>query len=306
MVDMDVTDLKGVGQVTYNDKLKPAGYTSISDIAKSSIDEIVDKTGLSEGKATKLYERAGRESVVIQSGTDVQDEYDDRSYVATGMDNLDTLLGGGWEEEFLIALAGESSSGKTQVAFNSMVKAVEQTGHPAVYIETEPNRYRPERLRSLSDDDATQENIYRIKAYDLDQQKMAYDKVVEAFDNVSLVVVDSFTARFRLSEKFNGRGSLSERGTEMSAHLRKLERLGGRLGCPVLLTAQVYSNPSSWGSSDSVYGGSLMQHTVSCFVHMKSSSGNLKEAKLSGHPGQADGEVYINIGENQLEAMNNV
>lgn len=303
---MELTDLKGVGQVTFNDKLKPAGFETVGDVAKASVDDLVDEAGLSEGKANKIYERANREAVVLQTGEDVQQEYDDRGVVSTGMPLLDQMLGGGWEEGFLITLSGESSSGKTQVAFNSMVEAVQQTGNPAVYIETEPNRYRPERLRSLSDDEGVQSDIYRIKAYDLEKQKLAYDKVREHFDEVSLVVVDSFTARFRLAEKFEGRGTLSERSQEMSAHLRRLERLGDQLDSPILLTAQVYGDPSGWGAGDAVYGGSLMQHTVSCFVNMKSSSGNLKEAQLRGHPGKADEEVHINIGENQLEAMDGV
>lgn len=303
---MEVTDLTGVGQVTYNDKLKPAGFDTIDKIAKSSIDELVDEAGLSENKAEKIYQRANREAVILQSGQDVQDEYDAKDYVTTGMSKLDELLGGGWEEGFLITLSGEAGSGKTQVAFNSMVHAVEETGNPAVYIETEPNRYRPERLRSLSNEEDTQQDIYRIKAYDLEKQKLAYEKVRQAFDEVSLVVVDSFTARFRLAEQFDGRGSLSQRSEEMGAHLRRLEKLCDELGAPVLLTAQVYGNPSGFGAGDAVYGGSLMQHTVSCFVNMKSSSGNLKEAQLRGHPGRADDEVNVNIGENQLEAVDNI
>ena len=303
---MEVTDLTGVGQVTYNDKLKPAGFDSIDKIARSSVDELIDEAGLSEGKADKIYERANREAVILQTGDQVQQEYDEKSYVTTGMPKLDEMLGGGWEEGFLITLSGESGSGKTQVAFNSMVQAVEQTGDPAVYIETEPNRYRPERLRSLANDEDTQKNIYRIKAYDLEKQKLAYEKLLDSFDDLSLVVVDSFTSRFRLAEEFDGRGSLSQRSQEMSAHLRRLEKLSAKIDAPILLTAQVYGNPSGFGAGDAVYGGSLMQHTVSCFVQMKSSSGNLKEAQLRGHPGKADDEVYINIGENQLEAMENV
>lgn len=303
---MELTDLTGVGQVTYNDKLKPAGFESVEDVAQVGADVLVDEAGLSEKKAKKVHKRAKREAVILQSGEDVQDEYDAKEYVTTGMEKLDELLGGGWEEGFLVTLSGEARSGKTQVAFHSMVSAVEQEDAPAVYIETEPNRYRPERLRSLAEDAETQQDIYRIKAYDLEKQKLAYEKVRKSFDEVSLVVVDSFTARFRLAEKFDGRGSLSERSQEMSAHLRHLERLGDDLECPVLLTAQVYGNPSGFGAGDAVYGGSLMQHTVSCFLRMKSSSGNLKEAQLRGHPGKADDEVYINIGENQLEAMENV
>lgn len=303
---MEVTDLTGVGQVTYNDKLKPAGFDSIDKIARSSVDELIEDAGLSEGKAEKIYERANREAVILQTGDQVQEEYEGKTYVTTGLKELDDMLGGGWEEGFLITLSGESGSGKTQVAFNSMVEAVEQTGDPAVYIETEPNRYRPERLRSLADDPETQGKIYRIKAYDLEKQKLAYEKLIESFDSLSLVVVDSFTARFRLAEKFDGRGTLSERSQEIGAHLRRLETLGDKIQAPILLTAQVYGNPSGFGGGAAVYGGSLMQHTVSCFVNMKSSSGNLKEAQLRGHPGRADKEIYINIGQNQLEAVENV
>jgi RecA/RadA recombinase len=302
---MEPQDLTGVGQVTYHDKLKPAGYETIDDIAKASVDDLID-AGLGSKKAENIHRRANREAVILQSGKDVQEEYDNKSYVTTGIDLLDDVLGGGWEEGFLVTLSGESSSGKTQVAFYSMVSAVEATGKPAVYIETEPNRYRPERLRSLANKDDTQEQIYRIKAYDLSKQKLAYEKIQDHFDEISLVVVDSFTARFRLSDQFEGRGTLSERSQEMRAHLSRLEQLSEELKVPILLTAQIYGDPSGFGGGPSVYGGSLMQHTVSCFVRMSSSSGNLKEAQLRGHPGRADQEIQINIGKNQLEGMKEV
>lgn len=296
-------ELKEVGGVTI-ERLKEAGVKSIEDLAQANLDDLED-AGIPDTKAERIQRRAQRNAVIIQSGDEVTEEYESKDTISTGMEVFDEAIGGGWEEGFLVAIAGEAGTGKTQLAFKSLVEAVEQTGKPAVYIETERGRYRDERLQSLSNEEGTQEKIHRVKAYDLDQQELAYEKIASEFDELSLVVVDSFTARFRLSDKFEDRSTLSERSTVMARHLTKLESVAENLQIPILITGQVYSNPGAYGSSDYVYGGSLFQHTVSFLVKMSQAQGVMVSAEIQGHPGQSEKELHIRIGDDDLEALNN-
>lgn len=293
-------ELQEVGSVTI-ERLKEAGVSSVDDLAQANIEDLVD-AGIPDGKAERIKRRAERNAVIIQSGSDVSEEYENKSYVSTGMDIFDESIGGGWEEGVLVAIAGQTGSGKTQLSFKSLVEAVEQTGKPAVYIETERNRYRDDRLRALASEENTQDKIYRIKAYDLDQQELAYEKIVSSFEELSMVVVDSFTARFRLSDEFEDRSTLSNRSTVMARHLTKLEEIAETLQIPILLTGQIYSNPGQYGASEYVYGGSLFQHTVNFFVKMNDGQGMTVQAEIKNHPGQSDSELEILIGDNDLEA----
>lgn len=298
---MELNDLRGVGSAT-EERLNQAGIESVNELAEASLEDFED-TGMSEGKANKLITRAKQNAVIIQSGEDVRKEYEKKDMISTGIDLLDDHLNGGWEESSIIAISGEAGSGKTQIAFKALTAAVEQTGDPVVYIETERNRYSPDRLDSLADEEDSQSQIYRIPAYDLEQQLLSYRKVADSFDNVGLIVVDSFTARFRLNQEFSGRGDLSNRSKEMGTHIQELEKVAEELEAPVLCTAQVYGNPDQYGPSDSTYGGSLFFHSVNFMLKMADRKGKLSQAEIRNHPEVGDTEFYVNITDDDLEGM---
>lgn len=300
---MELTELKGVGSVT-EERLAEAGVTEVAELATASIDELTE-AGVSDNKANRLINLAKEEEIIIKTGEDVEEEYNTKEYVPTGLDALDNILGGGWEPGFIACVSGGSGGGKTQVCFQAMINAVEHTGLPAIYIETEPGRYRPQRLKNLANESDTQGKIHKVEAYDLDSQLKAVDKIKNNYnkDELSMVVVDSFTARFRLSDKFENRGDLQSRSKLMGKHLTRLEDLAQKLDIPAVITAQVYGNPGGYGAAEAMYGGSLMQHTVGCIVHMKKAQGSLRKAQLRGHPGQEDAECHLTITDDEIRSV---
>lgn len=300
---MELTDLKGVGSVT-QERLAEAEVEDVEDLAKATEDQLTE-AGVSDTKASRLINRAKEEEIIIKTGEDVEEEYENKEYVPTGLDSLDDILGGGWEPGFIAAVSGGSGGGKTQVCFQAMINAVEHTDLPAIYIETEPGRYRPRRLKSLASEDDTQSKIHKVEAHDLDSQLKAFSKIKNNFSEgeLSMVVVDSFTARFRLSDKFENRSDLQSRSKLMGKHLTNLEDLARELNIPVVITAQVYGNPGGYGSPESMYGGSLMQHTVGCIVQMRKAQGSLRKAQLRGHPGQEDDECHLTITDDEIRSV---
>lgn len=297
-----ISDLSGVGPKTV-DKIEAAGANSLADLAQTDIDELV-ANGLTEAKAEELVGKAEQEAVMFQTGADVIEENEHRNTIPSGMGNFDETVDGGWQEGDIVAVYGSSGAGKTQVSFNSLVAAVEATGRPAIYIETERNRFNVSRLKDLADDpEVVEDLIIRVKAYDLDSQLRAYQAAQQQFDEPSIVVIDSFTARFRLSDKFEGRGSLSDRSATMGKHLSTIEQMADSLEVPVILTAQVYQSPSQYDSGDIPYGGSLFAHTVSYMLHLSDGQGDLKTAQILNHPGLSEEELEIKISDTDLQAF---
>lgn len=308
---MELGDLKGVGRKT-EEQLNEAGINSLNDLAKASVDDLTSLGGFSESKAEKLIGRAKENALIVQTGDEVVNEYDSKNKIPSGIEPLDSAIGGGFQQGHIVGLSGGSNTGKTQLCFQTMVNAVEETGNPAVYIETEPHRYEPERLRSLASSTATQENIFRIKAYDLEKQVSAYKRTMripeqlDDVDDISVVCVDSFNSAFRLSDKFDGRGSLSERSTEFGKHLRTLVDMVETLDVPSLLTLQVYGNPSAYGSSVRTYGGELVNHTLTYMVKMSDAEANMKQAKIQGHTGRGEQEVYLSIQDSSITGYEDI
>lgn len=300
---MDLSDIKGVGSVTM-ERLADAGVEDVETLAQAEVDQLTD-SGMSDKKANRLIERAKEEEIIIKTGDDIKEEYDSKEYVPTGLEALDNILGGGWEPGFIAAISGGSGGGKTQLCFQAMINAVEHTGLPAIYIETEPGRYRPSRLSNLASKEDTQSKIHKVEAHDLDSQLKAIDKIKNNYgkSDLSMVVIDSFTARFRLSDKFESRSDLQSRSKLIGKHLTRLEDLAKKLDIPAVITAQVYGNPGGYGSPEAMYGGSLMQHTVGCIVQMKKAQGSLRKAKLTGHPGQEDAECHLTITDEEIRSV---
>lgn len=294
----ELGDIDGLGNKTAQ-KLRNAGIKNLEDLAEIDPQELAD--GLSKVSASRLQgwkNEAKRNAVTIKTGEEVADEYDNLTKVPTGVDKLDDVLGGGWESGFLVAIAGETGSGKTQISFQALGEAVLDQDAPSVYIETERGRYRGNRLVEMFNEDV-QKKVHKVPAYGLDQQEMAYDKVKEEFgpNEISCVVVDSFTARFRMSGQFTDRQDLPDRSTVMARHLDKLDQLAAVCDVPVILTCQISANPSQYGGKHTVYGGTLMHHMVNFVIMMKSRQGALTDMELRNHPEIEDQEINLQITE---------
>lgn len=298
-----IGDIDGIGSGT-EDKLSSLGIESLDDLAGVEPSVVNDSdVSISEDRMERFITEAKKHTVQIMSGDDVVEEYENRGCVPSDIPELDGVLAGGFSDGEIVAVGGDTGSGKTQLSFHMLGQGVQETGQPALYIETEPDRYRGQRVREMYDDQ-TQSDVYKIEAHSLDQQKMAYRAAMDNFDDLSIVVVDSFTSRFRLSDRFADRSSYGERNQEFRKHLNLIEEMTKSLDCPVLLNCQVYKNPTQYGASDVIYGSTLMMHMVAFVVMMKSKKGQLTELNLKNNPHGGDEEVLLQITENGLQYAN--
>jgi len=297
----ELGDLTGIGSTTV-EKMNRMGIESVDDLGKADASIVNDHdVSISEDRMQTFIETAAREAIIIQTGDEVVEEYENRGCVPTGIPELDEKIGG-LENRSLIAVGGSTGAGKTQLGFQACGEAVQKYDEPAVYIETEPDRYRGKRIQDMYDEDI-QSKVHKVSVAGedaLDMQYRSYKAVESQFDTASIVVVDSFTSRFRLNTNFDGRDSLSARNEEFSRHLQALETMATELDCPVLLMCQVYPSPTQYGSRDVIYGSSLMMHMVNYVVKMRSKKGALSNLKIQNHPEYGDFEVGIQILEEGL------
>lgn len=303
----DVDEIQGVGN-TAKSQLEELGIETVNQLANTSLEEL-EEAGVRA--AEKIHERAQQQGALVQSAEVVEEEQDAAHHVSTSMQAVDQMLGGGLQGGFLIGVSGESKAGKTQFVLQCLAAAADYEDGAAVYIETEPNRFQVDRVKSLCRKDESYKNIYKIDGYDPDAdvdntdiQYNAYEAVRESFDDVSVIVVDSFIANFRLSGEFESRADLPKRNTMVGEHLQTLQSISNEFDCPILMTLQIQGNPEQYGANFSIWGPALMDHTITHLIHMSHAKGELKEASLKGHPGLPDDSVTIKVPENApLEAM---
>jgi RecA/RadA recombinase len=297
----DLQELSGVGN-TAESQLNDMGIETINELANTDLEKLKQND---IRMAEKIHQRAKDRGANIETALSIEEEQESANRIPTSVEAVDEMLGGGLQEGFLVGISGESKAGKTQFALQCLASASENSEGAAVYIETEPNRFQTSRVKSLCQDKDAIRNIYKIDGYtpdedvdNLDVQYNAYKAVSDSFDDVSIVVVDSFIANFRLSGKFESRADLPERNSVTADHLQKLQSLCNEFDCPILMTLQVQGNPEPYSSNVSLWGPALMDHTITHIIHMSHAKGELKEANLKGHPGLPDESVTIKIPEN--------
>jgi len=117
---LDIQDLDGVGPVTAN-KLREAGYDSISALAIAPIRELVEKAGLESSVAHKIS-KAARETIQTDFVTAKQlwERRKTLLRLSFGSTNLNTLLGGGLETQAITEFVGEFGAGKC-ISKDSMI-----------------------------------------------------------------------------------------------------------------------------------------------------------------------------------------
>lgn len=290
-----LTEIKGIGS-RVKSKLNSSDVTSVEELASS---DPSDLENIGEVKAEKIIRRANQETITSQTVEDMLDDYENQTCITTGVDGLDDLLDGGWEPETIGMLYGQSGTGKTQVLFSSMGAAASEG--PVVYLMTEvQSKSIADRIKRLSSNVDDLSNIHIYQANDVDEQYESYHAISEDFDEISLLVIDSFTAQFRMNPDFDGRENYGARSAAMGKHLRQIGRMSRIFKCPVVMTGQVYESPDMFGKKDQLYGGQKMEHFVSYFVRMRESEGVLKEATIENHAGIEEDDVKLTIEDDEI------
>lgn len=294
----ELTTINGIGGAVASKLKEDYNITSIQELATADPETIE----VPVGSADDLVRRAKQADQSATTASDMLDEYNNATFATCGVGMFDDAMGGGWEEASVALIYGKSGKGKTQLAFSTLVEnSAEGT---AVYIQTEnQSKGIAERLRDLSPDEGDLDNIHIYEAYSIEDQYATYQKVAEEVEDPQVIVVDSFTAQFRMNEKFDGRESFGERSAAIGRHLNELGRIARLLEVPVVMTGQVYPTPQAYEKQDVPWGGEKMKHFISYFVRMSSGQGELNKATLENHPSQPEKEVLLNITGDTIEGV---
>ena len=300
-----VMDLPGVGPATA-EKLSSAGYETMMAIAVASPGELVEAAGMTEAAARKVIQAA--RSVMemgFESGTDILIKRQNVLKIPTGSENLNQLLGGGFETGAIVECFGEFGSGKTQIAHMLAVQCQKQDETAmAVFIDTE-NTFRPERIIQIAqaaglDPHKVLQNIKVARAYNSDHQMLLAEKVEDLIKkqhlNVKLVIVDSLTSHFRA--EFVGRGTLADRQQKLNKHMHVLARLADLNNLCVYVTNQVMARPDMFfGDPTEAIGGHIVGHNSQTRIYIRKGKKGSRVAKLVDAPNLPDQESAFMITE---------
>ncbi|OPY33240.1 MAG: DNA repair and recombination protein RadB [Methanomassiliicoccales archaeon PtaU1.Bin124] len=192
---------------------------------------------------------------------------------------LDALLGGGIETGCITLLYGEAGTGKTNLCLVLASKVAEQ-GRKVVFVDTEGVSMRRLEQVSGQDPEAVAKNFLVFEAHSFKDQETMVDKAIklaESSVDVGLVVVDSMTMYYRLSDKEEERAERRSLANQSA----KLLTLARKKGVAVLLTSQVFLDVER-GIVEAL-GGNVLHHNAKTIVKLERAGIGKRRATIMKH-----------------------
>jgi DNA repair protein RAD51 len=239
------------------------------------------------------------------------------TYLSTGSENLNKLLGGGIETGSITEIFGEFRTGKTQICHTLCVTCQlpkERGGGSgkALYIDTE-GTFRPERLIPIAQrfdmkEEDVIDNVLYARAYNSDHQNKLLIQAASLLSEskFALLVVDSATALYRTD--YSGRGELSARQLGLAKFLRNLQKIADEFGVAVVITnqvvAQVDGNTYGGLNDKKPIGGHIMAHAAQTRLYLRKGNKETRICKIYDSPCLPESEEKYMITDSGIDDSN--
>lgn len=217
--------------------------------------------------------------------------------ISSGSAELDEWLAGGYETDVITTLYGPAGSGKTNLCLIAATNVALQ-GKKVIFIDTEGG-FSVERLKQLTSEEVMR-NILLLKPTNFDEQREAFNKLLEELKNAGLIIVDGMTMLYRLEL-----GTASTEKNEEKVHavnsalarqLRILSEVARKKNIPIIVTNQVYADfarQEEVGEGEErekqeaerihMVGGDLLKYWSKCLIELQNLGSSRKKAIMRKH-----------------------
>ena len=208
--------------------------------------------------------------------------------ISTGADIFDDFLEGGYDTDTLTTIYGPSSSGKTTLCMLCSIHLAREK-KKVIYIDTESG-FSIERLKQLSGSDFNEvlKHIIILKPSTFQEQSSTLEKLrLLITDKISLVVIDTLTAFYRL--ELAKSDDVREINKKLISQVSFLSEISNKKKLPVLITNQVYSD---FEKKDDVkmVGGNILRYNSKTLIKL-SSQNSRRKAEIISHRSIPEGKT---------------
>lgn len=201
-----------------------------------------------------------------------------------GCNNIDELLGGGFEAGTLTQMYGQAGSGKTNICIQLAIESV-RSGKKVVFIDTEG--ISVERFDQIAGDDSEliSKDIIIYEPMDFDQQYSVVreiDKIIGG--NVGVVILDSATLFYRYELEDERSISLKRELAHQAAHLLGLAR---KHDVAVVITNQIYTDIET--NELQPVGGMMIEHLSKVIIQLLKLEYGKRRAVIRKHRSMPEG-----------------
>ena len=179
--------------------------------------------------------------------------------IKTGLKELDQFLGGGIKDGLITSISGQSATGKTQLAFQICLNALDN-GKEILFHDT-TGEFRPERLVEMM-------QFQKINPSLLDKIKVnRITNTVEqlqslsgaALENYSLLIIDNVTDLF--SFEYSKKEQFFEKNVSFMKYIHNLSSIAIGVKIPIIVTNIV--------RSINKHEKENLEESISMYIHTK-------------------------------------
>ncbi len=179
--------------------------------------------------------------------------------IKTGLKELDQFLGGGIKDGLITSISGQSATGKTQLAFQICLNALDN-GKEILFHDT-TGEFRPERLVEMM-------QFQKINPSLLDKIKVnRITNTVEqlqslsgvAIKNYSLLIIDNVTDLF--SFEYSKKEQFFEKNVSFMKYMHNLSSIAIGIKIPIIITNIV--------RSINKHEKENLEESISMYIHTK-------------------------------------
>ena len=179
--------------------------------------------------------------------------------IKTGLKELDQFLGGGIKDGLITSISGQSATGKTQLAFQICLNALDN-GKEILFHDT-TGEFRPERLVEMM-------KFQKINPSLLDKIKVnRITNTVEqlqslsgaALENYSLLIIDNVTDLF--SFEYSKKEQFFEKNISFMKYMHNLSSIAVGVKIPIIVTNIV--------RSINKHEKENLEESISMYIHTK-------------------------------------
>ena len=179
--------------------------------------------------------------------------------IKTGLKKLDQFLGGGIKGGLITSISGQSATGKTQLAFQICLNALD--GGKEILFHDTTGEFRPERLVEMMEYQKINPSLLdRIKINRVTNTVEQLQSLTKTtFENYSLLIIDSVTDLF--SFEYSKKEQSFEKNISFMKYMYTLSIIAIEMKIPIIITNTV--------RSINKHEKENLEESISMYIHNK-------------------------------------
>jgi len=209
-------------------------------------------------------------------------------HISSGVDFIDLLLDGGYENDVITTIYGPPGVAKTNFCLLAMTTITEKK---ILYVDTESS-FSLARFKQLCPhyEDVLERTIF-LTPTTYQEQKEAFEfmrKVVD--EKFGLIIVDSIASLYRLELAANN--DIQNVNRELGLHMAMLTEIARKKKIPVLLTSQVYADFEDKERTRAI-GGDTIKYWSRAMLEIQKVRSDLRKVTIVKHRSIKEGNFVV-------------